>query len=243
MARYFHGTLTWASPERQAEGLRGLIEKADQAGSKEMCLYLEEKLEEQLAFSYSPRQDNEQFIAVLEAILRAKSWSEEDKERPSMLLELSLKNRKGSQAVDFTFEEADGKQGRMHRIESPLLLLLFYDPECLHCRQLIQQLEQDPLLRAGIARREVKVLTIYPYADIASWRSHVDELPSEWIHSFDPEAAILSDELYELKITPALYLLDRQKNVLVREGTLQQVDDALRSALQDEKIHPRQGVE
>ena len=194
-----------------------------------MLLFFDEKLEEYLAYSYSPLQSNEQYIAVLEAILQSDRYDEDEKIRPATLLELCLKNRVGTVAEDFAYalSDKDSPIFRLYDLKAERLILLFFDPECLHCRQLIDQMKQSPTLNAQQQSGRLKILTIYPYADVEAWRERVGLLSANWINSYNPESSILSDELYELKITPALYLLDGQKRVIVREGGLSEVEQAL----------------
>lgn len=232
--------LRQASPERQAEGLKGLLQKAEIGYrpdstnkaprpdlQKTFLNRFDELLEEYLAFSYSPMQDNEMYIAVLEYITQSNSWSEEEKIRPSILLELCLKNRKGTPATDFDYVAADGTKSHLYALSSPYVILFFYDPECAHCRQLIDQMHHSTVLNEALEKHQLQLLTIYPYADTTAWRTGVANLPTAWINSYNPASTILSDELYELKITPALYLLDREKRVLVREGSLPEIEQAL----------------
>ena len=234
-----------ASPERQAEGLKALLRKAetgykpDEASSpatptlsKLFLNRLDELLEQYLAFSYSPMQDNEMYIAVLEYITQSDSWSEEEKIRPTILLELCLKNRKGTSATDFDYALADGTNSHLYALSSPYLILFFFDPECSHCQQLMEQMQQSAVLREAMRTHQLQLLSIYPYADVAAWRTALPSLPANWINSYNPESTILSEELYELKITPALYLLDSQKRVLVREGSLQEIEQHLLSTTQ-----------
>lgn len=232
--------LRQASPKRQAEGLKDLLWKAETGyrpnstnlapqpnRQKAFLNRLDELLEEYLAFSYSPMQDNEMYIAVLEYITQSDSWSEEEKIRPSILLELCLKNRKGTPAADFDYVVADGTKSHLYALSAPYVILFFYDPECAHCRQEIEQMQHSSALNEALGKHQLQLLTIYPYADTTAWRAGLADLPTTWINSYNPESAILSDELYELKITPALYLLDSQKKVLVREGSLSEIEQAL----------------
>ena len=232
--------LQHASPMRQAEGLKALLRKAEtgytpngtQASpqptlQKAFLNRLDELLEEYLAFSYSPMQDNEMYIAVLEYITQSNSWSEEEKIRPSILLALCLKNRKGTPAADFDYALANDTKSHLYALSSPFLILFFYDPECAHCQQQIDQMKHSVVLNDALAKHKLQILTVYPYADTTAWRSGLNSLSTKWINSFNPGSTILSDELYELKITPALYLLDSEKQVVVREGSLSEIEQAL----------------
>ena len=96
----------------------------------------------------------------------------------------------------------------------------------------MEQMQQSAVLREAMRTHQLQLLSIYPYADVAAWRTALPSLPANWINSYNPESTILSEELYELKITPALYLLDSQKRVLVREGSLQEIEQHLLSTTQ-----------
>lgn len=107
------------------------------------------------------------------------------------LLEQLAKNRVGSRAADILVTASEGKRVRLYSVKAEQTLLIFYDPDCRRCQRLDAQLEQDPLI---VQNLRLKVV-----------RKDVNDLNGE----------------YYVPHTPALYLLDKKKCVVLKEPTLQ----------------------
>ena len=103
------------------------------------------------------------------------------------LLEQLAKNRVGSMAADILVTTPEGKQTRLYKIKAEQILLIFYDPDCRRCQRLDAQLEQEPLI---VQNPRLKVV-----------RKNVNDLNGE----------------YYVPHTPALYLLDKEKRVVLKE--------------------------
>ena len=61
------------------------------------------------------------------------------------------------------------------------------------------------------------VLNIYIDEDIQAWRSYMPIYPEQWYNGFDPDFVIRGEELYNIRAIPSLYLLDNEKNVLMKD--------------------------
>ena len=115
----------------------------------------------------------------------------------SWLLENLAKNQVGSRATDILVKTSDGKQVRLYDIKSEQTLLIFYDPDCRRCQRLEAQLKQEPLI---MQNPRLKVV-----------RKDVNDLKGE----------------YYVPHTPSLYLLDKEKRVVLKGGN----EEALKSLL------------
>ena len=49
----------------------------------------------------------------------------------------------------------------------------------------------------------------------------------EWINGYDPDFVIRTDRLYAVRAVPSLYLLDKKKNVLMKDALPEYVLNAL----------------
>ena len=107
------------------------------------------------------------------------------------LLEQLAKNRVGSRATDILVTAPDGKRARLYSVKAEQTLLIFFDPDCRRCQRLDAQLKQEPLI---LQNSHLKVV-----------RKDVNDLNGE----------------YYVPHTPALYLLDEGKRVVLKEPTLQ----------------------
>ena len=176
----------------------------------------------------SPMRDESLYIYVLEAVLEAPVLDEVSKIRPAHLLELALKNRVGEPATDFTYTLADGKKGTLYHTKADYLLLFFYNPDCHACKEITDQLAASPLVTEWIKNNKLKILAVYPDEDLEAWKNHISYMPAGWINSYDSTVSLKNDEIYDLKAIPTLYLLDKDKKVVLKDVTFNQVEYYLR---------------
>ncbi len=114
-------------------------------------------------------------------------------------------NAEGSAAPDFTFDLLDGPTGvtlSQFRTEGERLLLLFYDPDCGHCAEVIDRLKELP----------VKVLAVCVDSTPERWAETAPSLPEAWVKAFD-RSNLPETEIYLLRALPDVYLLDAQGRV------------------------------
>lgn len=138
---------------------------------------------------------------------------------------MAAKNNPGTRAVDFTFYCPDGSQGTLHGTQALCLLLLFYDPACSTCQGMLREMQDDSRLSAAIAAGRVRVLAVYTEGDEDTWREWLPDLPVAWMAATD-KGQIRQAELYDLRAMPSLYLLDKDKTVLLKDADYEAVRHA-----------------
>lgn len=136
-------------------------------------------------------------------------------ERNRFRLSQVSKNQVGTVATDFAYRTRQGAEGRMHEHESDWLLLVFHDPDCENCERILPQLMLEPVLRDS----RVQVLAIYGDSDYESWKRKTYAMPSNWTDAYSPDGEIHSKTLYYLPATPSLYLLDKKKQVVLKDAS------------------------
>ena len=143
--------------------------------------------------------------------------------RARYMLDLVSRNQPGAKAADFSFVDRNGTTGNLYSLESDFILLIFNDPACDRCQEVMPALLADPLL----ASEGLLVLSVYPYDDAALWRECATPMPGNWLDVHDAGSEIIDGRLYHLPAMPSLYLLDSEKNVLLKDAPLQFVRDVL----------------
>ena len=94
------------------------------------------------------------------------------------------------------------------------------------CRDIQQQILASEIISQLQAAGHLKVVALYPDQDITLWKAH--PLPAEWINGYDKGCVVEKNRLYDLRAIPALYLLDSQKRVLVKDSTsIPQIEQVL----------------
>lgn len=189
----------------------------------QMLLYFTGLYEKYLYEPDSPFRNEEWLIPVLQLVSRSSILKEADMIRPAYLLEQILKNRLGKPATDFTYTSADGQPHSLYGVDSPRLLLFFYDPDCHTCQETIEKMIASPILEKQIASAKLTVLAVYPGEDEEIWQMYHRKLPASWISGYDPDNQLINDELYDLKRFPTLYLLDRERKILLKDAAVEQI--------------------
>jgi thiol-disulfide isomerase/thioredoxin len=174
----------------------------------------------------SPMRNDELYIPVLEAMLASPVVTE--KIRPTRLLELARKNRVGEKAADFTYTLANGKNETLYAIRSDYTLLFFYNPGCHTCKEIMEQLAASSSINYLMQEKKLTIAAVYPDEDLAEWNMYLSQVPGEWINAYDKGAKVQNEEIYDLKAIPALYLLDKDKKVVLKDTTFEQVENYFR---------------
>lgn len=173
----------------------------------------------------SPFMNEELYIPALKFIVGSDAVSEIDKLRPQMQLEMALKNRVGQRAADFEYTLKNGRKSHLHNIVAQFTILYFNNPDCHDCARVKAFFESSELFSKLHGEGKLKILSIYPDADLDAWRSTA--YPKMMIDARDAELKITSEGLYDLKAIPTLYLLDKEKNVILKDAPIERVEAAL----------------
>lgn len=200
-----------------SKSMHRLMQKA--STSKKMFDYFMMLSHEVLHNPNSQLRDDERYIPVLEAAISSELLDEYEKMPLVHDLQMAMQNRVGRVANDFSYTLASGCIGRMSAIQSDYTLLFFSNPGCPMCRDIKEQIIQSPKLSDMIARKELAVLVVYPDEDLQAWQEHLEDYPKSWINAYDKGTVISRERLYDLKAIPALYLLDGQKRVMIKDCT------------------------
>ena len=139
-------------------------------------------------------------------------------------LELVRRNNPGDRATDFTYYLPDGTRRTLAATptKNDRLLLMFYDPECESCHEVLLQMAADTALAEAVRTGKLSVLAVYTEGNDEVWRKALPDLPKGWTVGTDHEA-VKTGALYDLKAMPSLYLLDGQKTVLLKDAAYEKI--------------------
>lgn len=175
----------------------------------------------------SPLRNEEFYIPVLEAMISSSVLTETEKIRPQARIEMAYKNRVDTKAIDFTYTLESGAQSTLYKIKSQYTVLFINNPGCHACTENIEALKDSPIINELIQKKQLVVIALYPDEELDEWRRHRDEFPQEWINGYDKSLTIKTQNLYDLKAVPTLYLLDANKKVLLKDATVQAITQYL----------------
>lgn len=215
-----------AERERRDSLLRGLVLRAEK--SRPVLDFFAYVAEGVLHDPNSPLRNDELYIPILEVLVESPLYDEYDRIAPAYDLELARENRIGEVANDIAYTLVNGKRGRLHDIDSDYVILMFSNPGCPMCREIIEQISSSPLLNEMMENDLIEVLSVYPDEDLKAWRDHLGEMPRRWINGYDDGMKISEERSYNLQAIPSLYLLDGEKRVIIKDGTsVAQIENAI----------------
>lgn len=152
-----------------------------------------------------------------------------------------MSNLIGKKAADLEMVDTLGKSFPLYNVNAAYTVICFWDPTCSHCREEVPRL--DSLYHAKWKQQGVKIYGVLSENEKEKWLQFIREHNlKDWIHVYQPEETkkALEDskrpgykQLYDVTQTPTLYLLDKEKRIIAKKLTLQQMDDLLQTKLKN----------
>jgi hypothetical protein len=186
--------------------------------NEDMFTYFTDLFEKYLYDPNSPMRNEEIYIVALEYIIASPQVDELNKIRPRFQLEHLNKNRPGQIAADFVYTLANGRRERMYNIKSDYLIIFFNNPGCSACKQIQFGFEQSPVVLRMQEIGKLKILAMYVDRDIDAWKEFQSYIPTQWINGYDASFVINEEKRYDLRAIPNLYLLDKDKRVILKDA-------------------------
>jgi peroxiredoxin len=158
-------------------------------------------------------RNGELYLSFLQCRLQYPHLSETDRKQLEFRLKNLQKNRIGHQASDFVYVDRKGRKSTLYSTVGEYILLYFNNPDCENCHIATRKLKNLALLTDP----RIKVLAVYPDADTAEWTTHTRQIPVQWIDARSFRGEIISKSLYFIQAMPTLYLLDKNKRVILKD--------------------------
>lgn len=189
--------------------------------------YLQQLAEKYLYDPNSPLRNEEYYIAVLDALIASSALTDAEKIRPRQQRELAQRNRLNTPAINFRYTLASGASDYLYNIPTDYTLIFFNNPGCHACGEVMDALKASQTINQAINCKTLTVLSVYPDEDVKGWKAFLPDYPTNWINAYDKKQVIQEKNLYDLKAIPTLYLLDRQKKVLLKDTTPAHIEQML----------------
>lgn len=185
-------------------------------------------VEEYLYNPNSPYYNEELYGVYLKSMMENLPANDPLVETYRFKLQLIGRNCPGSKAEDFTYYLPDGTRKSLYStpVKGDYLILVFYDPECHSCHDIMMGMFADKSLTEAVASGKVTVLAVYTEGDTEVWKSYLKGMPGNWVIGED-KMAVKDRAIYDLKAMPTIYLLDKNKKVLLKDAPYARIREAL----------------
>lgn len=172
------------------------------------------------------------------------SWlNEKQQQAISKRAYMLMANLIGEQAANLKMIDTSGKLTPLHSVVADFTVVCFWDPTCGHCKEEVPKV--DSIYHANWKQHNVKiygVLSAEIKDDIVStWKQYIKEHSlGDWINVYQTNEMKAAEEaagewgyhqLFDITTTPTLYLLDKDKRIIGKKLTWDQINDLLQVKL------------
>jgi thiol-disulfide isomerase/thioredoxin len=152
-----------------------------------------------------------------------------------------MANLMGSPAAEVELPDSNGKTRNLYGLEAPYTLVTIWDPTCGHCKETLPRI--DSLYKAKWKGYGLKIYSLAKETDgkRTDWTAFINKHQlKDWVHVYYAKAAEEArvkagipgySQLYDVQSFPTLYLLDKDKRIIAKKVTLEQVDEILQYKL------------
>ena len=159
-------------------------------------------------------------------------WADEDLVEKFQTRVNELKpNLIGNIAPDIVLVDSTMKQIQLSKIDSRFLILYFFDPDCSHCKKVTPQLFQ---LYKEIKVKDVEVLAACTVTDIDKWKKYIRTNDLTWVNGIDPYYRSNFRAEYDIKTTPMIYILNKDKEIIGKRLGVDQIKDFINNMIKFE---------
>lgn len=131
----------------------------------------------------------------------------------------------GKTAPNFSANDINGKVHTLHDLEAEFTILYFWDADCGHCRKETPKLHDLYLEWKG---EGVKVFAVTIELTDNHWKKFIEENElGDWINLIDLERKSVFRTWYNLKGTPVVFILDKNKKIIAKRLAVDQIGDFL----------------
>lgn len=218
--------LSYVPYEKGEQSLDYTLEKARK--STPMYLHFASLFEKYFYDANSPFRNEAFYIPVLRKLINSDIISDVVKSKYRFQWDMSMKNRVGQIANDFVYTLSTENSNTLHNIKSEYLILLFSNPGCATCAHVTEQLNISEALQKAFSmnsstRTMLTVLTVYPDNNPNEWRDNLSKMPAKWVNAYDKDMQITKEQLYDIKAIPTIYLLDKDKKVILKDTSIEAI--------------------
>jgi hypothetical protein len=146
-----------------------------------------------------------------------------------------MANLIGQPAANLQMVDTTGKPRPLYGEQAPFVVICFWDATCGHCKETVPKV--DSIFQAKWKQEGVKLYGVMVDGGQEAWLQFIkDHNLKDWIHVYEPKAQQDADEaagrpgykqLYDVYQTPILYLLDKDKRIIAKKLSYQQLDEVI----------------
>ena len=121
----------------------------------------------------------------------------------------------GNLAPELRLPDSEGMYYSLHQMNSKYTILLFWEPNCSHCKKTVPQLYKDLYLL--FKDKGVDIYAVCTQNKKDDWMKAISEYKiNDWTNVWDPSVTSNFRSLYDIYSTPVIYILDSTKHIIAK---------------------------
>jgi thiol-disulfide isomerase/thioredoxin len=146
-----------------------------------------------------------------------------------------MANLIGEKAANLEMADSLGKPMPLYDVKADYTIVCFWDPTCGHCKEEIPKL--DSVFQSSWKKHNVKIYAVLTEDTKTEWVKYTQEHQLiDWVHVYQNKEEAAKEtaaqkpsyrQLYDITQTPTLYLLDKDKRIIAKKLSWQQLNELL----------------
>lgn len=146
-----------------------------------------------------------------------------------------MANLIGLPAANLEMVDTAGRPAPLYGVKSNLTVVCFWDPTCGHCKETVPRI--DSIYKAKWKNMNVAIYGVMTDGGKENWLKFIrDNDLRGWIHVYQLASKAKQDadaqrpsykQLYDVYQTPLLYLLDKDKKIIAKKLSFEQLDEII----------------
>jgi protein-disulfide isomerase len=148
-----------------------------------------------------------------------------------------MANIMGTPAADVLLPDSSNKMQALYEVSADFTLVVFWDPTCGHCKEVLPRL--DSFYRAKWKGENMKIYAIARETEGTrkDWLDFINgKQLNDWVNVFYTKAEDKTridagipgySQLYDVQSFPTLYLLDKDKRIVAKKLSVDQIDEII----------------
>jgi thiol-disulfide isomerase/thioredoxin len=141
----------------------------------------------------------------------------------------------GKKGHDLKMKSSTGQFHRLHEINAPVTILVFWETDCGHCKKVIPKLHN--LYQQKLQDQGVEIFAVYTQGNQKEWNQFIEEHELfDFINVWDPYRQSEFHKHYDVQSTPTIFVLDKEKTIIGKKIAVEDIPDFTQHYLNRGKI-------
>ncbi len=154
-----------------------------------------------------------------------------------------ISNQVGEAAADLNLVDTAGTVQTLYTQPGSFTVVVFWDPNCGHCKTEVPRL--DSFYKASWKNSGVNIYAVMSTeTSLTDWKPFINKNAAGWVHVHQTSEMKAVEEknklpnyhqLYDVRTTPTMFLLDQQKRIIAKNLSLDDLNKVLEQKIKQAK--------